>query len=283
MDSTKRHEVYKIQLAIERIYLPMIERSEPEIAAGGTYDYGKGVVSCCGTTCSDMQAVGAHWYYYYWPTPENVPCAGMVPVSMFRDPSHNKYLTYTMNSGINLVMLYNEMNVGEPAGAQMSLDQAIENWHWMEVNLPLTVTVVGPSLYEYSQQPYGWTELLNGYIASYGHLPRMDYAAAHWYKTRTGSTSNFGESMDKLHDTFLSYGYPADLKIWVSELGIGYNAGGKTASILTEILQQIRARPYISNYAYFAPRLDGFGTMSASALISKTGRLTEAGKVYRDW
>jgi|WetSurMetagenome_2_1015567.scaffolds.fasta_scaffold94754_3 hypothetical protein len=238
----------------------------------GTGQALKGAVYCCSTTCSDINNIGAKWTYKYWPTLPNNMC-GIEFIGMFRDPSQFYLIPETLKGNPSKIAIINEPEVEEPAGSGMKLTDVITSVHYLRESIPLTITLIGPQFMEFTGQPYSVEDFLKGYNEKYGGPPKNVIPAFHYY----GKESDFGAYADNLRNTYLHYGYPINTEFWLTEFGFSASITG-----MEEIKRQIKLRPWITRFAYFAPRLEGYDPYY-TRLINNNGTLTEMGKFYKEW
>lgn len=262
------------------LYFPMIAKS----GVRAQEVMGKGIVKCCSTTCEDVATLQGSWYYNYGYT-ESL-CQGAKFVPMVWGPDYMDVITRSIASGARIVMGFNEMNVPQPAGCGLTLDQAVNSYYQLESLIPETVTLIGPSLYDYVNQPYGYRDFVQEYRSRYGKLPRQDKFSVHWYYSASNVTVNFGEYMDKYHRDMTALGYPESTGMWVTEFGF-LNATSASQSQLEsamgKFIAEIRKRKWVEAYSYFAPRLEGFKSMEKSRLIDSLGKPTNLGQMYKSW
>lgn len=108
----------------------------------------------------------------------------------------------------------------------------------------------------------------------------IDFIAAHWYGDFGGLASWLG-TLDEFYNANSTN--DANLKIWVTELGLPQQSADATVGMMNQTLPYLDGLDYVERYAWFgAFRTDDANewTGDGVALFDDDGGLTELGAVY---
>ena len=233
-----------------RVYLPFVPM---------TYT-GKGLAMAWGH-CEDATAVGATWEYNWYvgfdcPGLDNVPMLYNADVENWPKPG----FTSDWLLGFNEPDINNQGNLTPAAAALL--------WREAELRYPDKFLVSpAPS----HKHPEWLAEFRGAYLARYGTYPRLDALAAHCYGTLLFCREIIGKYLTWAEDWRIPGG------VWVTEFA------NKDVAIGAELVEWLAHEPGVSRYAWFDDRQrpDEFPSLESGLFDFETGRITEAGSMYR--
>ena len=230
-------------------------------------------------------APGVSWWYNWSPSPNaSVPSNyatqyGMTFIPMLWDFSFDStaIVSYLRaNPSIQYLLVLNEPNLTSQANE--TPHQAAVLWpEYESVAAKTGVKIVGPAItwgdMANFQDPVVWLDAFYAaYDSLYGHDPRIDYLAFHWYDY--GLSAQL-DSLDKYNK-----------QIWVTEFANWHsqNDGAQITTLaeqqaqMTDMVATCETRADVFRYAWFTGRLNP--DPHFTSLLGATGQLTGLGTTY---
>lgn len=255
---------------VHHTYLPMV-CTGPSVALGG--------VGLSGP-CSAVAILNLDWYYNWgWR-----PCKTNDPlyVAMIWGRGAMRYVPEAIaiaRAGSGWLLGFNEPD--QLAQANISPREAAELQHRIEAQAE-GVKLVSPAP---SQDDPGWLwRMVDEYQQKYGHKPRFDAIAAHYY-AHSGEPDDVKQYLLKIRRESLEHGY--DVPIWLTEfagLCTQPDPRGGHRRIMREVIPWMKQQPWMGRYAWFASRLPDEVTADmepCSLTDPQTFQLTSLGELYK--
>jgi hypothetical protein len=223
-----------------------------------------------GDVAADLALIDASWWYNWWnyspgSAPVATPGVEYVPMiwgdwPLWGDPAPGIAI-----GPADTLLGYNEPDYS--AQANMTVARALELWPEVEA----TGARLGSPAPSDSLGSGAWlADFMNGDGA--GYVPRVDFICLHWYSESVGRLGTLADYLDTMHAL---YGKP----IWLTEVGSLYGGNAANATLITQVMDILAARPWVERVAWFTLRDAGSG-FSGVGLVSPTGTLTGSGTVY---
>ena len=260
------------RLATERVYFPLIAKTEPVPARG---------VSLLVEKCEGLGLLRAGWYFNGTPQSfcSNAPFVPMIPDHNWQAGWLDVALAEGRKSG--WLLGYNEPNLPYPPGSgqpNMSPRLAAQKWHEIEMRAA-GVRLVSPAT---SQHNPGWLwEMVTEYQILYGRRPRFDAIAWHTYYASPNTHRNY--LLARRHEA-LARGY--DVPFWLTEFGGACWDGVRSNSlnVILQLLPWLEAQPWIGRYAWFSTEITGDEPWASpgwrECALVRDGALTALGGKY---
>jgi len=254
------------------IYLPIIlnnyEAPIPDIPIPTSYDSNKGIALVT-NVLSDLDEVGAGWYYTWSHYPVPTVDSRYIPMSYYGLFDDSLPVDYD-----GFVLFLNEPNNIAPYGANIDAFTAAARYNAFVQARPQAKLIVGNTSAWASQWHY---DFIHEVIRLDAPLPQ--YVGFHGYIESWITPQNLSDMWENLYRGYKAVGtYP---EVWITEFA---DTTGDTES-LQALLAVIDSKAYITRYAYFTNRYDleaeyipdgwyNFG-------LFEGGILSPVGEIYR--
>lgn len=262
------------------IYLPLV---------GDLRNSKKGLGVVASPACTDMDNLGASWYFNWGVRPDSTCPASYDKrfVPRISGAGSMSYLTVAVQNAqaSGWLMGFNEPNL--PWQGDVSPAQAAVLWKQIEEAVEGTnIKLVSPSPSQHNPgqlDSYGYTWLwamVSAYqVQNNGQKPRFDAIAWHIYDANPSTVRAY---LTARHNEMLAWGY--DVPIWVLEYAGECWSNTGNGVVMTNITPWFNQTPWIGRYAWFANRLyNQFSFWSSCSLVNEAGSLTTLGNIYQGY
>jgi hypothetical protein len=230
----------------------------------------------------DIDRLDCSWYYNWRPEPDaraGEICAAFVPMVWNGSDVTDKTLCRLKAGGYDTLLTFNEPDGKDQAN--MTVEKALSYWpKLMRSGLRLG----SPAPASVSQRK-DWLGRFMAEADKRGY--RVDFICLHWYGDITAPDA-VDELKNFLETQYARYRRP----IWLTEFSgsTGYwiehenppVTPAKNAAFIRKALPMLEALPFLERYAWFELKWTEEPWADVALVNPKTGKLTAAGKAYRD-
>ena len=254
------------------VYLPLVVNNYtapmPDIPIPTSFDGNKGIALVT-NVLSDLDEVGAGWYYTWSHYPIPTADSRYVPMSYYGLFDSRLPVDYD-----GFVLFLNEPNNPAPFGSGISPVLAAERYAAFVTARPNAKLIVGNA----SAWSTAWHYDFIQAIKTYG-VPMPKYVGIHGYVESWITPTNLDFYWNQTYLTYKTQGiYPT---FWVTEFA---DTTGDTQS-LQALLNVIGSKAWITRYAYFTNRYDPEAEYIPEGWhdfgLFEGGILSPVGEVYR--
>lgn len=230
----------------------------------------------------DVDRLDCSWYYNWTPRPDarsEEIRAAFVPMVWNGGDVTDRNLSRLKKAGYDTLLTFNEPDGKEQAN--MTVDQALSYWPRLmrsgfRLGSPAPATVT---------KSKDWLRRFMAEADKRGY--RVDFICLHWYGDIT-----VPDAVDRLKN-FLQEQYDRYKRpIWLTEFSgsTGYwiehenppVTAAKNAAFIRQALPMLESLPFLERYAWFELKWTDAPWAEVALVNPKTGKLTPAGKAYRD-
>lgn len=230
----------------------------------------------------DIDRLNCRWYYNWRPEPDARAAdirASFVPMVWNGADVTDKTLRRLKAEGYDTLLTFNEPDGREQAN--MSVEKALSFWptlmrSGLRLGSPAPATIT---------KNKDWLRRFMAEADKRGY--RVDFICLHWYGDITAP-----DAVDRLKN-FLETQYALFRRpIWLTEFSgsTGYwiehenppVTAAKNAAFIRKALPMLESLPFLERYAWFELKWTEEPWAGVALVNPQTGRLTAAGKAYRD-
>lgn len=239
------------------VYLPGVNVSGCMRGAGDTY-----------SRADIRTAAGVETWYNWGPTP------GGSGIPMLWNASQ---IGAVLIGDGQWLMGFNEPD--EPAQANMTPDAGARAWALVETAYPGR-KLVSPGVMDLTWPSLWWSK----YQQLYGHTPRVDALAVHWYYKGSGDPlATFKEQVSRAIAKASEWGVA---EVWVTEFALYPCWGLDSAAFLKAAYAWLDTQPMVKRAFWFQAYMTGSeswapGPACNSSLGNADGSLTDIGRAFK--
>jgi len=257
------------------VYLPFVTNNYvapiPDVPIPTSYDSNKGIALVT-NVLSDLDEVGAGWYYTWTPLPVPTADSRYIPMSYYGLFDDSLPIDYD-----GFVLFLNEPNNPAPFGAGIQPIEAAKRYADFVQARPNAKLIVGNAS---SWSSMWYIEFLIELNTNYQNTPKPQYYGFHGYVESWITV----EQLDKWWTSTEGFIYQysgVHPEVWITEFA---DTTGDTES-LQALLAVIGSKSWITRYAYFTNRYDPEAEYIPDGWYNfglfEGGILSPVGEVYR--
>ena len=230
----------------------------------------------------DIDRLDCRWYYNWRPDPDARGAeirAAFVPMVWNGGDVIAKNLRRLKAEGFDTLLTFNEPDGKEQAN--MTVEQALSYWprlmrSGLRMGSPAPASVT---------KRKDWLGRFMAEADKRGY--RVDFICLHWYGDITAP-----DAVDRLKNFLVTQFERYKRPIWLTEFSgsTGYwiehenppVTAAKNAAFIRKALPMLESLPFLERYAWFELKWDEAPWADVALVNPKTGKLTAAGKAYRD-